>query len=98
MLPKQRIVFEFSPEQCEEFLEILRACKELLENPKPAEPVSEFIGIEDVMTLTGYSKSTLYKLSCTDKIPHIRKHRRLLFRRSEILRWLEGGRRGPTLE
>lgn len=86
----------------EDLSELIRGCidealKDFDPTKKPMEE-SEFIFIEDVMALTGYSKSTIYKLSCTDKIPHIRKHRRLLFRRSEILAWLEGGRRGPTTE
>lgn len=52
----------------------------------------EILTIEEVSELTGYKKSTIYKLTHERKIPfHKPAHggRRIFFKREEINQWLE---------
>lgn len=55
----------------------------------------EVLTIEDVSKLTGYKKSTIYKLTHERKIPfHKPAHggRKIFFKREEIERWLASNR------
>lgn len=45
--------------------------------------------IEEACSITGRSKSKIYKLTSTDGIPHKLMGNRLVFSRSELLAWLE---------
>lgn len=56
---------------------------------------SEILTIEEVSELTGYKKSTIYKLTHERKIPfHKPAHggRRIFFKKEEINQWLESNR------
>jgi excisionase family DNA binding protein len=50
------------------------------------------LNLNEVSLLTGYSKSTLYKLTYSGKIPCWRKTKHLLFDRDEIENWLRGSK------
>jgi excisionase family DNA binding protein len=54
----------------------------------------EFIGIKEVVRLTGISKSRLYKLTAKGQIIHYKPTGKLLFKRHEILEWVENGKVG----
>ena len=43
--------------------------------------------IDDVCRFLGTTKPTIYRLTCQRKIPHYRKGKKLLFDKSEILKW-----------
>lgn len=48
---------------------------------------------EDVVLLTGYSKSHLYKLTCYNKIPHYKPSgKQLFFDKKEVEDWLKQNR------
>lgn len=49
----------------------------------------EVLNILEVCTLTGLSKSTIYKLTMRGKIPHYKQAKRLYFDRVEVLNWLK---------
>lgn len=56
---------------------------------------TEILAIEEVAELTGYKKSTLYKLTHERKIPfHKPAHggRRIFFKREEINQWMQSNR------
>ena len=56
---------------------------------------SEILTIEEVAELTGYKKTTIYKLTHERKIPfHKTAHggRRIFFKREEINQWLQSNR------
>ena len=56
---------------------------------------SEILTIEEVAELTGYKKTTIYKLTHERKIPfHKPAHggRRIFFKREEINQWLQSHR------
>lgn len=64
----------------------------LKEAALPKNVQTEILTIEEVSELTGYKRSTIYKLTCERKIPfHKPAHggRRIFFKRTEINQWLE---------
>lgn len=49
--------------------------------------------IGDVATMTGLSKSHIYKLTCTNQIPHYKPNgKHVYFERDEIVAWMKRGR------
>mgnify|MGYP001771206126 CR=1 FL=1 len=55
-------------------------------------PDKEVLTIAEVARLTGYSKATIYKLTCERKIPFYKPEhggRRLYFNREAILNWMQ---------
>lgn len=49
--------------------------------------------IGDVATMTGMSKSHIYKLTCTNQIPHYKPNgKHVYFERDEIVAWMKRGR------
>ena len=47
--------------------------------------------IEDVMEFTGFSKSTVYKMTSRKELPHRKRGKKLFFLPSEVWNWLEEG-------
>ncbi|WP_170871912.1 helix-turn-helix domain-containing protein [Pontibacter indicus] len=45
--------------------------------------------LKDALLITGLSKSKLYKLTSTNKIPNKKYGNRLIFSRRELLEWVE---------
>jgi len=50
------------------------------------------LNIDEVCTLTGLSKSTIYKLTMSGKIPHYKQAKHLYFDRVEVEAWLKENR------
>ena len=50
------------------------------------------LNINEVAELTGLSKSTIYKMTCTLGIPHYKKAKHLYFDREEIENWLKSNK------
>ena len=48
---------------------------------------------EGALKLTGYAAPTLYAKTAKGEIPHYKKGRKLFFKRSELIKWIEEGRR-----
>ncbi|MBZ0205922.1 MAG: helix-turn-helix domain-containing protein [Flavobacteriales bacterium] len=64
-------------------------------NEKPAEEIG---GLDMAMKITGLARRTLYKRTMNRSIPHRRVGGRLYFKRSELLEWIENGRRPMASE
>lgn len=77
----------------DELLEAVRAIvrAEVLALPKP-EKIKPYLSLTEVCDLTGLSKSTVYQLTHTKQIPHLKRGGKLLFNRQEITGWLESAR------
>ncbi|SNS53036.1 Helix-turn-helix domain-containing protein [Ekhidna lutea] len=73
-------------------LEKLEAIEDLLKSQKTV------LTIDDLTTLSGLSKSTIYKFTCTNKIPHYKRAKHLYFDRVEIENWLKSKRIKTTEE
>lgn len=52
----------------------------------------EVLNIDELCTLTGLSKSTIYKNTMSGTIPHFKKLKHLFFDRAEIMFWLKENR------
>ena len=50
------------------------------------------LNIDEVSQYSGLSKSTIYKLTSGNKIPHFKKSKHLFFDRLEIESWLKSNR------
>ncbi len=59
---------------------------------KKQEPKSDIIYIDEIIVLTGYTKSTIHSKVCRKEIPVISTGRPLTFSREEILQWMKDGR------
>ncbi|MGL5938148.1 MAG: helix-turn-helix domain-containing protein [Phocaeicola sp.] len=46
------------------------------------------LNLNDLALFTGLSKSCLYRLTCTQQIPHYKQGKQLFFNREEIEQWL----------
>lgn len=64
-------------------------------NEKPADEVG---GLELAVKITGLARRTIYKRTHRREIPHRRVGGRLYFRRSELLAWIEAGKRPMASE
>lgn len=54
-----------------------------------ATPNTDVLTVEGLMAVTGWSKSYIYKLTCTDAIPHFKPMgKTIFFRKSEIEEFL----------
>lgn len=60
--------------------------------PIMVKPQKEIINVEEACELINLAKQTLYGLTCKGKIPHFKRGKKLLFRRTELVEWLEEGR------
>ena len=69
----------------EEFLELQQGQKQ--ESTKQPY-VSDIIGIEEAVLLTGYKKSTLYRKTSTNTIPFHKRSNKVVFKRSELESWM----------
>ena len=79
----------------EEIKEILEAYKSLSARVEILEKQAgkTMLLIGDVATMTGMSKSTIYKLTCTNQIPHYKPNgKHVYFERDEIVAWMKRGR------
>jgi len=56
------------------------------------------LNIDEVCTLTGLSKSHIYKLTCYQKIPFYKQSKHCYFDRVEIENWLKENRFKPSDE
>lgn len=64
----------------------------LSEKPVEKEP-EPFIGIDEACELLHLAKPTIYKMAQKGLIPHYKPTNELLFRRSELVRWVEDSQR-----
>lgn len=73
----------------EEHVAKLLAATQLKE---PIKKESEIIFINELVTLTGYTKSTIYTKISKNEIPVLSRRTPLTFSRKEILKWIKEGK------
>lgn len=77
--------------------EIIFILKEIQRNSLLA--AKQVLSIDDVSTLTGLSRSHLYKLTSANEIPHYKPNSRLLyFDKTEVENWMKRNRIGANSE
>ena len=74
-------------------LDLLQKQGESLKNIESLLTLSKTVlNLNEVCSLTGLSKSHIYKLTCYSKIPFYKQAKHLFFDRSEIENWLKTNR------
>jgi len=54
--------------------------------------ISDIIDIDIAVKIVGLAKSTIYLKTSKKEIPHHKKGRKLYFKRSELINWIEEGK------
>lgn len=73
-------------------LEMSKLSTQIKKNKPSAEPEA-FIGIDDACALVHLAKPTIYKLAQKGLIPFYKPSKELLFRRTELIKWVEESHR-----
>ena len=75
------------------FISIFReiVSEEIAKTPRP-KPEKEFFGLEEAAIFLGLSKSTIYRLTSANEIPHIKKGGKIWFERTVLIAWLKDGK------
>lgn len=66
--------------------------------PAPQKEENDFTNIDGAMEITGLERSTIYNKWSKGEMPGYKKSRRLYFKRSELIAWLESGKRKTIKE
>ncbi len=77
-----------------EVLESYSSAEQLTTKPVP----EEFGGVDLAIEITGLSKATIYSRCSLRTLPHLKKGKKLYFSKSELMRWIESGRRRTRTE
>ena len=67
-------------------------------NPSKTSDEDAYLSIEDVAKIIHLSKATIYGLTHQNKIPFLKKGKRLYFLKSEILDWVKSGKKESKSE
>jgi len=59
---------------------------------------TEFIGAKEVSGLLKFTLSTLYTKFCKGEVPAFKKGNRLYFSRSDLIEWIENGKKATLDE
>lgn len=79
-------------------LEALAVEVRSLKSRTSEKPVNDIGGLDLAVEITGLARGTLYKKTSRREIPHRRVAGRLYFSRTELLSWIDAGRRQTTAE
>lgn len=71
----------------------LTSMSKRLQNQSKTVPAEGFIDLETACEVVHLKKPTIYKLAQKGLIPHYKPAKELLFRRSELIKWVEDSRR-----
>jgi excisionase family DNA binding protein len=78
-------------ELIDRIVERLASSNQVLNKSQEESDVKEYLSIEEASKLIGLAISTIYSLTHRNEIPHIKKGKKLWFKRSELLQWLDSG-------
>jgi len=68
---------------------IANEIEERLHRDTPPAPLSDRITVDEAMTLTGLTRSSLYKMTMTNNIPFSKYGKRLVFSRKQLQEWID---------
>ncbi len=68
---------------------IANEVEERLHRDTPPAPLSDRITVDEAMTLTGLTRSSLYKLTMNNGIPFSKYGKRLVFSRKQLAEWID---------
>lgn len=74
-------------------LDALAADVRTLKSRPQQKPADDVGGVDLAVKITGLARATIYKKTHFREIPHHRVGGRLYFKRSELLAWIDAGKR-----
>jgi excisionase family DNA binding protein len=92
------ISFNDLPEAISEVLQRISRIEEIIAVPPSLENSDELLNAQQAADLLHITLPTLYNKVAKREIPHIKKHKRLVFHRLELMDYLNSGRRKTGLE
>ena len=95
MLLNQKITIEFTQEQAHEFLSLFRKIKKFIDVNGLQISSPKYMNIEEAADYIDRPKSYLYGQTHKNQISHIKKGRKLYFRKDDLDKFLEAGKREP---
>lgn len=80
--------------------DLLAFAKYLLETNKSNSPppVSEILTLDEAADFLKLAKQTLYGMTSKSEIPFYKRRRKLYFKRTDLMKWLEEGKRDANSE
>ena len=80
--------------------DLLAFADRLLNDRKPPTqpPESEILTLEEAAKFLSLAKQTLYGMTSKEEIPFYKRRRKLYFKRSDLLKWLEEGKHEMNAE
>ena len=94
----QWVKLEISKEDLLAFAEKLREISEKEEQTEKKEAEDELLNFEKMCAFLGIAKSTGYQRISRGEIPHLKKGRRIYSWKSEMIKYVESGRRKTKLD
>ena len=89
--------FDELPNAVERLTKMVTAIQDSLtlffKQQKSQPPQEDLIGIEQACKVLGLAKPTVYAMTQSKKIPFYQPGRKLMFKRSELVEWMEQSRR-----
>ena len=61
----------------------------------PNEPEPEFLDVAQACKLLHLARQTIYGLTSTKRIPFVKSRGKLVFRKADLLEWIENGNHEP---
>lgn len=97
----QDITFDELPTIVGQILETVRSISDrlcMIPTVKPLQKDSEYLTVHEVAALINRKVQTIYGMTHRRQIPHFRRGKMLMFRKSEIETWIESTRRATNEE
>ena len=89
---EQQLTFEAMPQAIANLIAEVKQLKEMLgqilEKDRPAD-IEDMIDIDEACAILNLQKSTVYSKVQNNQIPHYRPGKKLLFKRGELIEWME---------
>jgi len=90
------MLFQFSRDEFKSLLKV--TLREILAEDKTSmENQSALINVQEAAALLNIAVNTLYEKTSEKLIPHYKHGKKIMFKRSELLAWVES-RRVPTIQ
>jgi excisionase family DNA binding protein len=91
----------FSPIKIEELIE--RIARKVVEIQSSIihgtqESPEEILNLDKACSFLNLSRAAIYTMTCRKSIPYIKRGKRLYFKRSDLIEWLNGGRKKTMQE
>ncbi len=66
--------------------------------PEPTQPTPDILNFDEMCNFLGIAKPTGYAKTSNGDLPHFKKGGKLYFKMSELITWIESGRRMTQIE